>query len=218
MATDTRTRILEAALNEFNLLGAPNVSSNALAARLGISPGNLYYHFRTKDEIIIALFEVFEREMLALMHIPAAERDDWGSGYRYLERVGELQWKYQFIFRDMIELMTANRQLEKRLNRLAHQTVQVATTLVERLKQTAGMRIDNDEQRALTRNMALVFTYWPQFDFVLNSRSETDTQIRKQALADQILDLQSMLLPYLPPEARERFRKFMETSVNSPAD
>ena len=213
MASDTRTRILEAALSEFNLLGAPNVSANALAARLGISPGNLYYHFRTKDEIIIALFEVFEREMLTLIDIPAAERDDWDSGYEFLERVGQLQWKYQFIFRDTIELMTANLQLEKRINGLAHQTVQIAKTLIERLKQTAGMQISADEERALTRNMALVFTYWPQFDFVLNSRMGSDIQARNQRLTEQIFDVQAMLLPYLPAQARERFKRFMKTPV-----
>ncbi len=51
----TAERILEAALDLFNRLGEPNVSTTAVAAQLGISPGNLYYHYLAKEEIVNAL-------------------------------------------------------------------------------------------------------------------------------------------------------------------
>ena len=50
---NTYQRIIESALVLFNEEGERNISTNHISAHLGISPGNLYYHFRNKDEIIV---------------------------------------------------------------------------------------------------------------------------------------------------------------------
>ena len=52
-----RERIVDTALQLFNERGSATVSTNHIAAAARISPGNLYYHFRNKEEIVRALFE-----------------------------------------------------------------------------------------------------------------------------------------------------------------
>ena len=56
----TAERILDVTLDLFNRFGEPNVSTTLISAELGISPGNLYYHYPAKDELINSLFDRYD--------------------------------------------------------------------------------------------------------------------------------------------------------------
>ena len=64
---NTYNRIVDASLVLFNEEGERNISTNHIAAHLSISPGNLYYHFRNKDEIIMQLFKRYSQELLGYL-------------------------------------------------------------------------------------------------------------------------------------------------------
>ncbi|MBW8893978.1 MAG: TetR/AcrR family transcriptional regulator, partial [Burkholderiales bacterium] len=63
----TAERILEVTLDLFNSFGEPNVSTTLISAELKISPGNLYYHYPAKDELVNALFGRYEAELGELL-------------------------------------------------------------------------------------------------------------------------------------------------------
>lgn len=59
----TRDRILETALDLFNQEGLARISTNRIAFEIGISPGNLYYHFKSKTLLVEALFRRLEASL-----------------------------------------------------------------------------------------------------------------------------------------------------------
>jgi AcrR family transcriptional regulator len=108
----TAERILEVTLDLFNRFGEPNVSTTLISAELRISPGNLYYHYPAKDELINALFDRYERALNELL--PAADgvanvEDAW----LFFHMLFELIWgNYRFLYRDLNDLLSKNRRLE----------------------------------------------------------------------------------------------------------
>ena len=57
--TDTRSQIREVALELFAEQGYDKTSLREIAERLGITKAAVYYHFKTKEEILASLFDEF---------------------------------------------------------------------------------------------------------------------------------------------------------------
>lgn len=110
----TRERILATALRLFNEAGTAAISTNHIAEAMAISPGNLYYHFRNKEEIVRALFEqqfdladrlyTFEGEA-------APTLDDL---QRLVRATFDMSWAYRFIYRELIALLRRDDELRQR--------------------------------------------------------------------------------------------------------
>jgi AcrR family transcriptional regulator len=63
----TAERILDTTLELFNRFGEPNVSTTLISAELGISPGNLYYHYPAKEELITRLYDRYDAALTELL-------------------------------------------------------------------------------------------------------------------------------------------------------
>ncbi|MBC7957836.1 MAG: TetR/AcrR family transcriptional regulator, partial [Cytophagales bacterium] len=107
----TAERILEVTLELFNRFGEPNVSTTLISAELGISPGNLYYHYPAKDELINSLFERYEKALGELLGASEGVRNVEDAWF-FLHSLFEIIWEYRFLYRDLNDLLSKNRMLE----------------------------------------------------------------------------------------------------------
>ena len=91
----TRERILAISLELFNGRGEAHVTTGMIAGELGMSPGNLYYHFHNKEEIVEAIFSGFEREIEEILSVPTNRQADVNDVWLFLHLLFETIWKYR---------------------------------------------------------------------------------------------------------------------------
>lgn len=193
----TRRRILAESLRLFNEQGEANVTTGTIAAALGMSPGNLYYHFRNKDQIVEQLFRGLEERMDVEPAIgsdaAAAIEDLW----LYLHLMLEAIWEYRFFYRNLDDLATRNRRMREQFNRIAGRKLEAVVRLCEGLVQARAMRASPEEIRTLARNILVVATYWLNFQSLRGRRGAGEADLGQGA--HQVM---ALVAPYLVGEAR----------------
>jgi AcrR family transcriptional regulator len=111
MPTSTKDRILDAALALFNERGTANVTTNHIAEALGMSPGNLYYHYRNKAEIVRELFARITAEWAINYAVPPGTMPSVETMESMVAGNFEIQARYRFFFRDLTLLLNADPEL-----------------------------------------------------------------------------------------------------------
>jgi len=107
-----RQTILEAALTLFNASGYAVVSTNHIAAAAGVSPGNLYYHFRNKGEIVLALVRQMYARWEKELSLPTDRLPTPGDLDALLETTFRLIVDYRFFYRDLTSLLRNDEALQ----------------------------------------------------------------------------------------------------------
>ena len=107
----TAERILDTTLELFNRFGEPNISTTLISAELGISPGNLYYHYPAKEELITRLYDRYDAALTELLRA-ADDVRNVEDAWLFFHMLFELIWPYRFLYRDLNDLLSNNRKLE----------------------------------------------------------------------------------------------------------
>jgi AcrR family transcriptional regulator len=203
----TRERILELSLRLFNDFGEPNVNTTLIAEEMNISPGNLYYHFKNKDDIINCIFQQFEREIDKLLALPTEREPDVEDAWLFLHVLFELIWKYRFFYRDLNNLLANNRTLELKFKQLLTQKVKVARGLCDGLAKAGELQAGAREIEALATNMVVVATYWLSYSYVLDPRRFNEPEVVGAALQRGCYQVMALTAPYLAGQSRELFEQ-----------
>ena len=204
----TRERILETALKLFNDFGEPNVTTTVIADEMEISPGNLYYHFHSKDEIVNALFADYEKEIEPLLTAPGSRPQGTEDIWLFLHLLFETIWKFRFFYRDINDLLTRNRLVETHFQRILEHKENTAVTVCEGLAASGTLTATAGEIRALATNMSVVATFWLSFEHARRPRGEPD-------IGRGVYQVMSLSAPYLQGEAGSLLEKLSAEYVTS---
>ena len=161
-ALKTRDRILDTSLVLFNQEGLAGVSTHRIAAELGISPGNLHYHFRSKALIVTWLFRRFEERFAPCIDASAsvtALDDLWLSLHLTFEAIDE----YRFIYRDIEYLLKECPDLQARAQALTAHNLLAAKALCAGLAAAGVIEASAEDVEMLALQIVFATTCWFSF-------------------------------------------------------
>lgn len=200
----TREKILQTALELFNEKGVKNVTTAQIAGNSGISEGNLWYHFRTKRDLVWQLFEMLEAEVDANLSRITPEKSDLYAHLSYPVRAFEYMWEYRFLFQDRFEDILnedSRHEIQSLIKRGQQNIERILTEMID-----AKMMFATPEQaRRIAVNAWIIHSNWLQF---LQAR-ENITQIAEEHIKEGFAQLMSLFQPYYSPEARHETEKFL---------
>ncbi|ENV01408.1 MULTISPECIES: TetR/AcrR family transcriptional regulator [Acinetobacter] len=209
-ALKTKDRILQISLQLFNERGERSVTTNHIAAELGISPGNLYYHFRNKHEIIKELMYQYQAETLELLSLPEDRPLTTNDKINYFQVLSGQLWSYRFIHRDVYHLVESNEDFKKIYPRFAGQVMQQGQKIYQAFVDAGLMKMTASEIEALIINLWIVLTNWTNFLYMSGHISDNNHLEEKwvwQALR-QMVFLEG---PYLMGESRATYEQLLES-------
>ncbi|SOB75276.1 transcriptional regulator, TetR family [Marinobacter sp. LV10R510-11A] len=194
----TRDRILITSLSLFNSQGEPNVTTLLISDELDMSPGNLYYHFKSKGSIVEELFTAFEAEMLDLLAVPEDVDISLDQQSFFLHLLFEAVARYRFLYQDLVNVLSRYERLQVRFKRVLLKKTAAFRSICESLRRQNMMSIEQSELNSLCEQLTLTACYWSAFDTLshLDDRESVDP-------GRGVYQMMHLMLPYFAPEQQE---------------
>ena len=203
---DTRERILVSTLSLFNQKGPEAVTTAEIAKAVRINQGNLYYHFRTKESLVLALFSRFEADALALVRqADCVEGADSKAYAGFLRKWFSLVWTHRFLFRDIPGLLAIAPGLRGPILMVSAGMRVSVDAIFQRMEEAGLISAVAEERNALMTNMRIVATYWAVYLGLQEGVGELTPQHVHWGLGQ----VASLLRPYLSPQARVDLEKML---------
>jgi AcrR family transcriptional regulator len=199
----TFERIASVTLDLFNRYGEPHVSTTMISSELGISPGNLYYHFPSKDKLVNHLYDQYEASMLSLLEA-GGDVQDIEDAWFFLHTLFERVWDHRFLYRDLNHLLSGNRHLETHFHGVLERKTRALRQMLESLAAAGMMRIGPETVQTLSASMAVMVTYWLSYEYVRDPRHAMEPESASRAMGRGAQHVLGLLTPYLTsPELQQ---------------
>jgi len=210
----TKDRILNAALQLFNANGATEVTTNNIARDLEMSPGNLYFHFKNKEQIIREIFKKMATETITVWR-PQAKmaKKNQSSAQKiqlidFVDRNLNLYWRYRFFHREMYILRKKDAELSRLWHNHLKKTSLMMIILYKKWVKSGHMVPihSKDEMEFVGELLFVASNSFMQF-FETTDRGATPNIKTIEKARRHIL---RMLMPYLSDEVKDGFEKIFK--------
>lgn len=195
----TKERILATALVLFNEEGEPNVTTNHIADEMDISPGNLYYHYKSKDDIIWQIFLQYEAKIKSVLESSELNHASMKDMWLYLNMVFEVIVEYRFLYRNLIQLMNRIEFLKRHFRHILAMKSQTALRILEQLRAEGIIKADQRTTANLADQIALTSTFWLNYSVAIFD----DSFDEQKKLSHGIFHILQMITPFLDEKTRQ---------------
>ena len=190
-------------LELFNEAGERSITTNHIAAALNISPGNLYYHFRSKEDIIYEIFLTYENSMVQALSVPDDRVITYTEKIGYFESIFNQLWEYRFLHRDLGHLLEESPRLRASYRQFARKVMAQAYIVYNALRKAELIQATEQDVQAMIVNIWILTTSWASF-VVSSGFFGEEVVLSQRLLRRGIYQIICLEAPYLQNEALER--------------
>ena len=189
----TKDRIVQASLELFNAHGERNVTTNHIASHLNISPGNLYYHFRNKEEIIRNIFDRYAQHMQVSFEPVKPSEDPVEILSNYLDAVFSALFHFNFLYDNLPVIMARDPELKSQYLEIHNKMMDKIHQLVLGLQDANVIKIDNNDIDDFSNIIKQQVTFWISYC----KTSREDTTISESLIYSGLLKVLLLFKPYV---------------------
>lgn len=207
----TKDRIVQKSIELFNRYGVQNVPIHRIAAELGISPGNLTYHFKTKDILVRSIFPLIEEEMRAALTPSDTEPRPLSPEYcaNFQIRIARSLWKFRFFFSALQVLLEKDPELEAEYFKFHDWALEQFQSILDAEIKASAMRLPSPPHSTaiIALNQWNLWQSWLYFEF--HNAKESDL-VENLAIYHGIIQNFSLLFPLCTDKFNRAFVKKAE--------
>lgn len=203
----TKDKILSVAIRMFNEFGVQGITSRHIAGEMGISHGNLDYHYHTKEDLLLAIYDKMRGDASEAYTSRKANTSSLEHFHRMISELEEFQYRYRFFNLDVLEITRSFPQVK----------VKIQETLLLRRKQMQGLFEDfladgyavfPDEEvlERIQQTIRILITFWL-------SRLEILPAQQPQQKGEMARLVWNTVLPYLTDSGRKEYGRIMESTA-----
>lgn len=205
----TKDKIVKASLELFNLYGERSVTTNHIAAHIKISPGNLYYHYRNKSDIIARIFDQYEQAVASLFTLPTDRAITLEDRASLTATLLDLIWEYRFMHRDLVGMLENDAGLKERYQEFASQGIKSTEQVYRTMCENGFMTIPEEQIKPLALNIWILVTSWTTY--LRTALGVPEEQLTREQLNQVIYQMTFLEMPYLTEATREETQQLLAT-------
>ncbi len=197
-----REKIILAAKDLFNEHGAANVGTNRIAAHLGISPGNLYYHFKNKEEIIRAIFPEINLATEQALTIQQQGLPPEAQLVKIVKSWMSVVWEYRFFYGNMVQLLRNDPELQSLYvarRKLTLAFLKSAFLEASKQRHDGVPKLSDEDAKMLSINVWIIALNWIRFLQV----EKSDDEITQAEITSGAFQIFAIIAPYMEAETRQ---------------
>lgn len=188
----TAEKILITSLDLFNSRGESSVSSVDISLELDISPGNLYYHFKGKEVIVDALFELYKDQMDKVLKSTIQKEINIEDFFYFLFLILEKGHLFQFLYHNQANLSENYPSVAKAFKKHLLLQEKCIEQLLEKFMREGRINADPIQVKQMNELIGLVFTQSANY-YALKGQDVSDETHLYKGLACILF----ALLPYI---------------------
>ena len=196
----TRERILEIALGLLNTEGDAGATIAAIADAVGISQGNLHYHFRTRTAIVEALLAGFEHAMSELVDGGIPERVSIDDAWLFLQLLTETLDRHRFLVRDLEAIGRRDPRLARRVRRVLARQEDTLRRLCSAVAARGSSHADP---------MAVMAAFSPSYERRVASTDDQRSRTHDGGVAESAARTLALATPLLDRNGRAALRRIL---------